>query len=72
MFLFIYIFIFLGTFVGVALGAKNWVRISIGTEESELAETFDRLKSFYSRHAISKETIKSHVDTVNQIVVAVV
>ncbi|KAF8107191.1 hypothetical protein N665_0125s0019 [Sinapis alba] len=58
---------------GVALGTKNWVRISIGTEESELMETYDRLKSFYGRHAISKETIKPNGDTtVNQKVVAVI
>ncbi|KAG2331821.1 hypothetical protein Bca4012_018693 [Brassica carinata] len=58
---------------GVALGAKNWVRISIGTEESELQETYDRLKSFYDRHAISKEAIKPNGHpTVNQRVVAVI
>ncbi|ESQ46504.1 hypothetical protein EUTSA_v10000170mg [Eutrema salsugineum] len=43
---------------GVAIGAENWVRISIGTEESELEEVFDRLKSFYGRHAApSKEAV---------------
>ncbi|ESQ46510.1 hypothetical protein EUTSA_v10000548mg [Eutrema salsugineum] len=40
---------------GVALGADNWVRISIGTDALVLEEIFDRLKRFYNRHAISKE-----------------
>ncbi|XP_056863904.1 probable aminotransferase TAT3 [Raphanus sativus] len=58
---------------GVAFGSKNWVRISIGTEESELEETYDRLKSFYGRHAISKESIKPNGHkTVNQRIVAVI
>ncbi|CAH8322101.1 unnamed protein product [Eruca vesicaria subsp. sativa] len=57
---------------GVALGAKNWVRISIGAEESVLDEIFDRLKSFYIRHAISKEAIKFDGDTINLMVVSVI
>ncbi|KAJ4900098.1 putative aminotransferase TAT3 [Raphanus sativus] len=59
---------------GVAFGSNNWVRISIGTEESELEETYDRLKSFYGRHAISKESIKpnGHKTVVNQRVVSVI
>ncbi|CAN6900043.1 probable aminotransferase TAT3 [Brassica napus] len=39
---------------GVALGADNWVRISIGTDASVLDEIFDRIKTFYDRHAIRK------------------
>ncbi|CAH2061155.1 unnamed protein product [Thlaspi arvense] len=57
---------------GVALGAKNWVRISIGTEESELEEIFDRLKSFYGRHAISKHSTKLNGYANNQRVVSVI
>ncbi|CAN8284194.1 unnamed protein product [Cochlearia groenlandica] len=43
---------------GVALGVENWLRISIGAEESEIEEIFDRIKSFCGRHAIFKEDIK--------------
>ncbi|CAE6007490.1 unnamed protein product [Arabidopsis arenosa] len=57
---------------GVALGAENWVRISIGTDESVVEEIFDRLKGFYDRHAISKEAIKLNGHAINQIVVSVV
>ncbi|KFK32606.1 hypothetical protein AALP_AA6G265900 [Arabis alpina] len=57
---------------GVALGAENWVRISIGTGESVVEEIFNRLKSFYGRHAISKKDIKVNGDVINQNVVSVV
>ncbi|CAH2061151.1 unnamed protein product [Thlaspi arvense] len=56
---------------GVALGAKNWVRISIGTEESELEEIFERLKGFHARHAISKQAIEVNSHTINQKFVSV-
>ncbi|CAH8263453.1 unnamed protein product [Arabidopsis lyrata] len=57
---------------GVALGVENWVRISIGTDESVVEEIFDRLKGFYDRHAISKEAIKLNGHAINQIVVSVI
>ncbi|CAH2061149.1 unnamed protein product [Thlaspi arvense] len=57
---------------GVALGAENWVRISIGTDESVIEEIFDRLKSFYGRHAFSKDPIKLNGHTVNQRVATVI
>lgn len=48
----LFIYNFLKLFVGVALGADNWVRISIGTGASVLDEIFDRIKTFCDRHAI--------------------
>lgn len=55
----------------MALGIKNWVRISIGTDESVIEEIFDRIKGFYDRHAISKEAVKLNGHIINHRVVSV-
>lgn len=40
---------FLG-FVGVALGLKNWIRITIGVEAQMLEDALDRLNGFCKRY----------------------
>lgn len=40
---------FLG-FAGVALGLKNWIRITIGVEAQMLEDALERLNGFCKRH----------------------
>jgi len=39
--------------VGVTVGLKNWLRISLAVDPSDLEEGLSRLKSFSLRHATS-------------------
>jgi tyrosine aminotransferase len=38
---------------GVTVGLKNWLRISLAVDPSDLEEGLSRLKAFSLRHAIS-------------------
>lgn len=40
-----------GTIAGVAVGLKNWLRVTFAVEPSSLEEGLKRIKSFYERHA---------------------
>jgi len=39
------------SFLGVALGMKNWLRITFAVEPSALEDGLGRIKAFCQRHA---------------------
>lgn len=43
-------------FAGVALGLKNWIRITIGVEAQMLEDALERLNGFCKRHLKKTET----------------
>lgn len=40
-----------GNIAGVAVGMKNWLRVTIAIEPSSLKEGLGRIEAFYRRHA---------------------
>jgi len=38
-------------FAGIAVGMKNWLRITFAIDPSSLEDGLERIKAFYGRHA---------------------